>query len=105
MQCATIFPVEDLFPQPLPQLPDGLRRFLGPARLSPSFLKLCHLTRTQQISCLEPEQNRAEVRKEFHGFTVLDRTRVQEIQRELVPDKEKSVFPIRVRLDPRLAHS
>jgi pimeloyl-ACP methyl ester carboxylesterase len=55
--------------------------------------KTGRLTRTKQVSGLEPSQESVEIREQLNGFTVLDWTRVQKIQSQLVAEEEEPILP------------
>src|SRR5438105_3287439 len=61
--CATALPGKDLVPKPLPKFSRGSNHMPGPGRFSPSALQCSCYTRTDQMSCAIPAQERAEISK------------------------------------------
>jgi hypothetical protein len=57
--------------------------------MSPSSPKVLHLARTQQLGCLKPAQESAEIGEQLYRLAVLDRARVQEVQSQMVADEEE----------------
>jgi hypothetical protein len=94
MNGAAAFPGDDLFPEFFPQLPRSSDRLVGPRRFSPSLLKIGRFTRTKQISCLKPAQERSEIREQLGKFTVLERARIEEIKRQMVSKEKECIFPV-----------
>src|SRR5271166_5549954 len=105
MDSTSTFPREDLLPQSFPQRAHGFQHVPGADRLAPLLLEIRHFTRGQQAGRLKPAQERGEVRKQLHRFTILDWPCVHEVQSQLVADEEKPVFPVRRANCPSLAHS
>src|ERR1700758_4103658 len=105
MKSTSTFPREDLLPQSFPQRAHSFQHVPGPDRLAPLLVQIRHFTRAQQAGCLKPAQERGEVRKQLHWFTVLDWPCVDEVQSQMVADEEKPVFPVRRANCPSLVHS
>jgi hypothetical protein len=79
MNGATTLSGEDLFPQPFPQFPHSLDNVSSLGRFSPLLAKVCHITRSKQVSGLKPPQESVEIREQLSRFAILDWTRVQKI--------------------------
>src|SRR6516162_1989591 len=94
MNCAAPFPGEDLLSQPFPQFPHGFHDMLGSGRFSPQLPKIGRLTRAKQVGGLKPAQESVEIREQLSGFTVLNWTRVQKIQSQVVAEEEEPVLPV-----------
>src|SRR6266853_2725130 len=103
MDMATPFPCKNFFSQFLPKPSHGFQGAPRGNRFSLK-LKVRHLTSAQQPSCLKPPQERAEVREQLSGLAVLNRTRVQAIQSQMVADEEEPVSPVGIRDCPALFH-
>jgi hypothetical protein len=56
--------------------------------------KTDRLTRTKQVGGLKPAHQSVEIRKQLNSFAVLDWTRVQKIQSQVVAEEEEPVFPV-----------
>jgi hypothetical protein len=91
---ATSFPREDCLSHCLPQLPYRLYGSLSTTRTRPPAFKVCSLPRTNQASRAKPLHECLEIREEFNRFGICAWMRVQEVERHIVPQKEKSVFPV-----------
>src|SRR5713101_3282248 len=104
MNCITTLPGENLLPHFLSQVAHSFQGALSSGRFSPPLLKFRYVASTEYLSCLKPAQERAEVREQLHGLAVLDRTRVQEIQSQLVANEEEPVSPVGIVNCPRPAH-
>src|SRR5882724_2281112 len=104
MDLSTTFPCKNLLSQLLPKLANGFQGSPCGGRFSPLSLKLRHLTRAHQPSRLKPAQERAEIREQLHRLAVLNRTRIQEIQGQMVADEEEPVSPVRIRGYSSLSH-
>jgi hypothetical protein len=55
------------------------------------------LTSTHESSCSKPPQQRFEIGQQFSRFAILHWTRIEKVQRQVVADEEKAVFPV---IDP-----
>src|SRR5215469_4752644 len=97
MNRATTFNRKDLFSQPFPQFAHGFHDMLGSGGCCPLLAKTGRLTRTKQVGGLKPAQESVEIRKQLNSFTVLDWTRVQKIQGQMVAEEEEPVFPVGLR--------
>jgi hypothetical protein len=75
---------------------------LSSDRSSPLLPKTGRLTRTKQVGGLKPAQESVEIREQLNSFTVLDWTRVQKIQSQVVAEEEEPVLP--VGLSDRFCH-
>src|SRR6266849_578635 len=104
MNCITTLPGENLLPHFLSQVAHSFQGALSSGRFSPPLLKFRYVASTEYLSCLKPAQERAEVREQLHRLAVLDRTRIQEIQSQLVANEEEPVSPVGIVNCPSPAH-
>src|SRR5215472_4600859 len=92
---ATPFPREDFLSHLLPQHPYRLYGSLSADRIRPALLKVCSVSNANQASRAKPLYEPLEIRDEFPRFSVYDWTGVQEVEHHIVPQEQKSVFPVR----------
>jgi hypothetical protein len=104
MNCATTFNGRDLLSQPFPQFANGFHDMLGSGGCSPLLAKTGCLTRGKQVCDLKPAQESVEIMKQLNSVTVLDWTRVQKIQSQMVAEEEETVPPVGLSSSARYAH-
>lgn len=98
---AASFPRNNLHSQSVAQVVHGFDGLPGTRRLSPMLLKARGFPGTEQIGCLKPAQDCAEIREQLQRLPILDGTRIQEIQRQLIAQEEESILPVRLLLTLR----
>src|SRR5260370_25294209 len=103
MEISTTFPCKNLFSQLLPKLSHCVQGPPSCDRFSRLPLKVRHLTRAQQPSCLKPPQERTEIREQLHRLPVLNRPSIQEIQCHMVADPAEPVSPVGITQSPALS--
>ena len=85
-----MLPGEGLRAQFLPKLAERLQRAAGAERISPLFVKVRSLPRTEEIGQLKPTQESADIGQEFDRRAIHNGPGVQEIEDQMVAEKKKT---------------
>jgi len=95
MKGNTILPSTELLPQLFSKISNGIQGALGARRFPPILPQSRSFASAEQVGCLKPTQEGAEIREQFQGFAVLDRTGIQEVESAMVAKEEEPFFPVR----------
>lgn len=94
MNGASPLPRKDFLPYLLPQLADRMYNLSSTHRFRPMLLKIRCFPRTKQICRAKPPYERLEIGEQFDRFDVWDWSGVQKVQRQMIAQEQKSVFPV-----------